>query len=83
MNEIDFQTLHATISQLYRSSVVVSSVIRRLNEKYTGGIHAELTSGQAGEIIDLAEKIAAIDLQIGPLMTAKVKVEHEQAEPGK
>ena len=80
MHEIDFETLQACFYRLWRGSVILHTTAKRLAEKYPEGIHAALDDDQAETIRGLAEKIAAIDKLVGPMMVAKV--EHEQAESG-
>ena len=70
MHQVDFDSLQACFVRLWKNSIFLHSTCRRLAEKYPEGIHAALDDDQAETIRGLAEKIAAIDKQLGPLMLA-------------
>lgn len=68
MHEVDFDALESCFRSLFRITVILHSRSKILAEKYPAGIYEALTDDQRDTIRDYAERIHAIDFQLGLLM---------------
>lgn len=83
MHALDFDALESCFRSLFRNTVILHSRSKILAEKYPEGIYDSLDDDQRDTIRDYAERISAIDFQLGLLMAGpepEPKVTTEEIE---